>query len=162
MKLDLIFKKFPDFHKWADEKKLNETHLSILTEFQQLEKIKNLLQWIENHLVSHSQGVQLLDLAGELLLRNQNIKPLLEKSEDSDLLIKELKKLRFPESSSREERKKELLNKLNLGKSIRAEWIREGDRTGLKIQFKSFSSKDFKQKIEKLDSLYNEKSLFED
>ena len=162
MKIDLIFKEFPIFYKWTVKKQLNETHLSILTEFKDSNQLKNLISWIENHNVSHSQGVQILDLAGELLLMGKNITPLLEKHRESDTLIKELKKLRFPESSLREERKKKLLNKLNLAESIEAKWIREKDRTGIQIQFKSFSAKDLKQKIEKLNRFYNEKTLWED
>ena len=149
MKIDLIFKEFPAFYKWTVKKQLNETHLSILTEFKDSNQIKNLIFWIENHTVTHSQGVQILDLAGELLLMSKNINPLLEKHQESDTLIKKLKKLRFPESSLREERKKELLNKLNLAESIEAKWIREKDRTGIQLQFKKLLRKRFKTKDRK-------------
>ena len=161
MKLELIFKEFPVFNKWAVEKKLNATHLSILTEFNQLETIKNLIHWIETHLVSHSEGVQILDLAGELLLMDKNITPLLKQHQTTTPLIKELKKLRFPNSSLSEEKKRELLNKMDLGSSIQAKWMRQKDRTGLQLQFTSFSPRDFKQKIEKLKSLYNENKLWD-
>jgi len=161
MKLDLIFKEFPAFRKWTVAKKLNSSHLSILTEFEDLEKIKPLICWIETHGASHSQGIQILELAGELLLKNQNIAPFLSACQEPESIIRELKKLRFPESSSREEKKREILNKLRLGGSIQAKWIREKDRTGLKLEFKSFSQKDLKQKIEKLNSLYWTKQLWE-
>jgi len=157
MKLDLIFKEFPSFYQWTLDKKLNETDLSILTEFHQLSEIKDLIVWIEKHFVSHSQGVQILDLAGELLLMNKNIKPVLEKNPEQ--LIKKLREMRFPESFLREKRKREILEKL--GGSIHTQWVREKDRTGVQIQFKSFSPQDLKQKIEKLKELYKKKELWE-
>ena len=162
MNLELIFKEFPVFHKWTLEKKLNETDLSILTEFSQSEPIKQLILWIENHFVSHAHGVQILDLAGELLLANKKINHVLQNHTDSSSLLKELRKHRFPESSLREEKKQQFLNQLNLGKSIKAKWVREKDRTGVQLEFKSFSPKDLKQKIERLKSLFNEESLWKD
>ena len=90
---------------------------------------------------------------------DKNIKPLLDKCQDASLLIKKLKKLRFPESTLREERKKEILEKL--GDSVQLQWAREKEKTGLQVQFKSYSAKDLQQKIEKLSKLCHNEELWE-
>ncbi|MBC6415318.1 MAG: hypothetical protein GDA46_02890 [Bdellovibrionales bacterium] len=161
MKLDTLFKQFPSFHKWTLQKKLNEKNLTILTEFQDIKKIQALIQWIENHHVSHSQGIQILELGGELLLMNKSLLSVLKEKQQSQKLIEKLKEMRFPKSSLREKEKKQILNKLQLGKSIKAKYIREKDRTGLQLEFKSFSLKDFNQKIQKLNSLSKQTSLWQ-
>ena len=97
MKLKDIFKKYPLFHKWSLEKKLNSTDLSILTEFKSAKPFKPLIEWIEkSQAVSHSEGKQILELGGELLLMNQSIQNVLQKHKQAKALITDLKKLRFP------------------------------------------------------------------
>ena len=96
MKLKDIFKKHPLFHKWSQEKKLNSTDLNILTELKKADSFKLLVEWIEKHPVSHSEGKQILELGGELLLMNKSIHKLLKKCDQANTLIKELKILRFP------------------------------------------------------------------
>ena len=96
MDLKEIFKNHPLFHKWSFEKKLNSTDLSILTEFKNNSSFKTLIQWIEKHYVSHSEGKQILELGGELLLMKQSIQAVLQRNKQAKNLIKDLKKLRFP------------------------------------------------------------------
>ena len=161
MNLEFIFETFPRFHTWSLQKKLNKTDLSILTEFHNIQKIQALISWIEDHHVSHSQGVQILDLGGELLLMNKSLLSTLKQNQKSDQLIEQLRKLRFPKSSSRDKKKSQILTELQSGKSIKAKWIREKDRTGVQLEFKSFSLKDFKQKIQKLNSIAEKTELWE-
>ena len=96
MTLKNIFKKWPVFHKWSKDKKLNSTDLSILTEFKKASSFKSLIEWIEKQPVSHSEGKQILELGGELLLMNQAIQDVLDQNTQAKSLIKDLKKLRFP------------------------------------------------------------------
>ncbi|MCY4321899.1 MAG: hypothetical protein OXC37_05835 [Bdellovibrionaceae bacterium] len=95
MEIKEIFKQYPLFHKWSLEKKLNSSDLSILTEFKNF-SFKPLVEWIESHFVSHSQGKQILELGGELILMDKSIQTLLKKHDHAESLIKELKRLRFP------------------------------------------------------------------
>ena len=104
MKLSNIFDQFPIFHKWVKEKKLNPKDLSILTEFKNSSSIGPLLKWIETYKPTHSQGIQILELGGELLLMNKPLNPLLQKEQKAFMLIDRLKKIRQPESSTRDEK----------------------------------------------------------
>ena len=156
MELSLIFKSFPLFHKWVKEKKLNTKELTILEEFENLSKIKPLLQWIETYKVTHSEGIQILEYAGELLLMNQDLNSLFQKQKKASLLIEQLKKLRHPESSSRDEEKSQMATNLNWSPSIKAKWVRKNDKGGLSVSFHSFSLRDLKQKIQNLNSIYKQ------
>ena len=155
-----IFNQFPIFHQWVKNKKLSERDLSILTEFKNCSSIKPLLKWIENNKPTHSQGIQILDLGGELLLMDKPLNQLLSKRQKALLLIESLKKLRKPKSSAYDEEQSKIVSKLDWTNSIKAKWIRQNDRGALSIHFNSFSMKDFKQKIQKLNSIH--KSLNED
>ena len=156
MKLSEIFDQFPEFQKWVENKKLNSKELTILTEFKNGSSLKSLLQWIENQKPTHSQGVQILELGGELLLMNKPFDSLLIREAQAPSLIEQLKKLRFSKTYSRDDKKSKIVTGLPWPSSIQAKWIRQGDRGALSVQFKSFSMKDFKQKIQKLNSVYDQ------
>ena len=156
MELSRFFDQFPAFHQWVKDKKLTLKDLTILTEFKDSSSLKPLLEWIELCKPTHSEGMQILELGGELLLMNKSLDSLLFKEQKAFSLIECLKKLRQPETSSRDERKSKIINSLGWTDSIKAKWIRQNDRGALSISFNSFSLRDFKQKIQKLDSIYDQ------
>lgn len=156
MNLSRIFETFPNFHKWSQQKKLDESHLDILTEFKDTNQIKALIQWIEQNHVSHSQGVQILELAGELILMGKPIKASLDNNKKAGLLIEDLKKIRQPQSSYQTTRQSQIVKNLKLSSAVKAKQIRDKDQSGLSVEFKSFSLKDFKNKIGVLKSLYEQ------
>ena len=156
MELSKIFDQFPAFQQWVENKKLNSKDLTILTEIQNLSSLKPLIEWIETHKVTHSEGVQILDLGGESILMDKTLTSFLFKEEKASSLIEHLKKIRQAESFSRDEKKSQIVKKLNLTNFIKTKWIRENDRGALSIHFNTFSLRDFKQKIQKLNSIYNQ------
>ena len=156
MEISLIFKKFPPFHQWVKDKKLNTKELTILEEFKKDSPIKSLLLWIANHKVTHSEGLQILDYAGELILMNENLDSLFQKQTKASALIEQLKKLRNPKSSARSAKKSQIVKHLPWNPSIKAKWLRQNDKEGIFISFPIFSLKDFKQKIQNLNSIYKQ------
>ena len=158
MELLKIFHQFPVFYKWAKDKQLNPKDLTIVTEFKSISPLKPLIQWIESHKPTHSQGIQILELGGELLLMNKPVHSLLEKEKKAASLIEQLKKLRLAESLSRDDKKSKIVNSLAWSHAIKAKWIRQNDRGALSIHFQSFSLRDFQQKIQKLNSVYKQLS----
>ncbi|MCZ0931874.1 MAG: hypothetical protein OXJ52_01810 [Oligoflexia bacterium] len=156
MELKEIFKEYPLFHKWSAKKKLNSTDLSILTEFKNSSSFRALIEWIEKHPVSHSEGKQILELGGELILMNQSIQAILQKHKQAKALIADFKKLRFPIYTQKQEEKTKIIKKLKLEPALKAVWRQDKDRGVLSIQFQSFSLKDLKQKIKKLEAVYKQ------
>jgi len=158
MNLSKILEEFPKFKKWVKNKKLSDQDLNILTEFEPNSLLKPLLKWIEDQRPSHSQGKQILNLGGELLLMNKDIKTLLSKEHQAPELIQSLKQKRNHNTFKRDQNKSGLIDNLNWPSSIKAKWIRQNDRGALSIHFQSFSLRDFKQKIQKLNSVYKQMS----
>ncbi len=158
MELSEIFDQFPAFQKWAENKKLAPPELDILTEFNTSQPLKPLLRWLETRQPTHSQGAQILELGGELLLMNKPLDSRWLNEAQAPELIKKLQKLRLAETSRRDEKKSKIVQSLSWPPSIQAQWIRQGDRGALSVQFKSFSLKDFQQKIQKLNSVYSQLS----
>ena len=156
MNISSIFKKSPLFYNWTQQKKVQEGELSILGEFKDFKLIQALLEWIVKHSPTHSEGLQILETGGELLLMNHNIQTFLKQNQKAEDLIKELKRLRYPISSVQQDRQKAILNQLALGRHFKIKALRQGDQSGLAIEFKSFQLTDLKQKIQKLELIYEQ------
>ena len=151
-----VFRSFPAFREWVKDKKLSPKEIGILTEFPPKNPPKSLLKWIEKHRPGHSEGAQILDLAGELILMGQTTDGLLSKETKAVKLIQALKKRRMTVSAGRDEEKAKTVARMGWPPSIKARWVRENDRGALMIQFKSFSLRDFRQKIQKLETALQE------
>ena len=139
MKISEVLKKFSNFQSWMDSKKLNQKDIDILTEFPDSKIIEPVLNWISKNQPSHSQGQQILELSGELLLMKKSINPILETEQDSKKLITLLKKLRYPVSSNQDDKNSSIVNSLPWPSSIKARWVRQNDQGSLEISFKSNS-----------------------
>ena len=150
MELKKILTQFPDFQKWVKERKLDSGHLSLLTELSDKKKLPSLLNWISKNKPSHSKGIQIMELAGELLLMGSSLDDIFETTQRPEDLLKQLKKLRYPLTSKQEEQKTKKVQNLPWPRQMKGRWIRQNDRTGLEIQFQCFSMKEFKQKIQNL------------
>ena len=155
-KLAPVFKQCPGFGQWVEDKKLKASEISILTEFLPKQAPLELLKWIGRHKPSHSEGAQILELACELILMRRPVKDLLLKETKAPALLQLLRKRRFAHTSARDQQKAQAIASLPWPDSIKARWIRENDRGALSIQFKSFSLRDFRQKIQKLEAVRRE------
>lgn len=153
MKLKKILTQFPDFQKWVKNRKSDFSHLSLLTEFSDLQKLQSLLNWISKNNPSHSKGIQTLELAGELLLMNVSLDAIFNTTQNPEELLKQLKKLRHPIASEQEERRSKIVQNLPWQRHTKGRWIRQNDKTGLEVQFQCFSMKEFKQKLQNLQHI---------
>ena len=156
MTLSDVFKKSPRFYNWTQQKSLQASHLSLLEEFEDFTALQTLLEWIAQHSPTHSEGLQILETGGELILMGHSIQALLQKNQQSKTLIQELKKLRYPIRSAQQDRQKKILSEIALGKDFKIKTLTQGDQSGLSIEFKSFQLRDFKQKIQKLNNIYEQ------
>ena len=156
MELKTILKQCPDFQQWVEDKKPGPASLSVLTEFSDTKTLQEVLNWIGQHRPSHSQGVQILELAGELLLMGTSLNTLFETTSNPESLLKQLKILRYPLTLKQDEKKSQIVQSLPWPRQMKGRWVRQNDRTGLEVQFRSFSLKDLKQKIKNLQHIYSQ------
>ena len=145
----------PLFCKWLEEKKLSSSELSILKQLSE-EQALPLLDWIGAHSPSHSQGVEILELSGELLLMDKLPRAVFQALQEPKALLKKLRGLRYPLTLGEDEKKFQYIKTLPWSKQLKGQWIRKNDKSGLHITFTVFSLKDFHGKIKSLETLYNQ------
>ena len=155
MKWDQIKKQYPLFFKWAEEKKLSEKEIRILKQLSEKESLP-LLSWIAEYRPSYSQGVEILELSGELLLMGQLPLDIFQNSKEPATLLQKLKKLRYPLSVGKEEERSEYLKKLPWPRGLKGKWIRWNDKSGLHIHFQAFSFRELSEKIKAMETLYKQ------
>ena len=153
MDLSQILNQSPDFKSWVENKKLSARELSILTEFSELDSIQMVLEWIGKNQPSHSQGAQILELSGELLLMGKSLKLLFEQELNPKLLLKKLQNLRHPLSSKRDDLRSKIIKSLPWSSFIKGKWVRENDSGYLEVSFQSSSVKDLEKKIKNLEQI---------
>ncbi len=155
MDLSQILNQSPHFKSWVENKKLNPKELSILTEFSKMDSIQPILKWIGKNQPSHSQGSQILELSGELLLMGKSLKTLFEQESNSKFLLKKLKDLRQPLSAKQDKMRSQIVKNLPWSSFIKGKWVRKNDRGFLEVSFQSSSLKDLEQKIKNLEQIRN-------
>lgn len=153
MKPEQIKNHHPLFFKWVEEKKLSEKEISIVNQLSEKESLP-LLNWIVDHHPSHSQGAEILELSGELLLMGRLPLDIFQTSREPAILLKHLRKLRYPLSLGKDEKRSEYLKTLPWPKELKGRWIRLNDKSGLNVNFTVFSLKDLNEKIKTLETLY--------
>lgn len=153
MKWEQIKSQNPLFFKWVEEKKLSEKEIRILKQLSEKESLP-LLNWIAKNRPSHSQGAEILELSGELLLMGQLPLDIFQNSKESTILLKKLRKLRYPLSVGKDEKRSEYLKTLSWSKGLKGKWIRLNDKSGLNIHFTAFSLQELSEKIKNLETLY--------
>lgn len=153
MRLEQIKNHYPLFYKWVEEKKLSEKEISILKQLSEKESL-SILNWIADHRPSHSQGVEILELSGELFLMDQLPEDIFQNFREPATLLKRLRNLRYPLSFGKDEKRSEYLKTLPWSKGLKGQWIRWNDKSGLNVHLTAFSLKDLSEKIKNLETLY--------
>ena len=145
----------PLFNKWSEEKKLSFKELSILNLLSE-NQAGPLLDWIASYRPSHSQGAEILELSGELLMMKCLPIDIFQTYREPKGLLKRLRQLRYPLTLGEDERKSQYIKTLPWPKKLKSQWIRKNDKSGLNISFTSFSLKDFYENIKSLERLYTQ------
>ena len=143
------------FCKWAEEKKLSSKELRILNQLPK-EQAHPLLDWIASYKPSHSQGVEILELSGELLLMECLPAEIFQSHQEPNSLLKKLRQLRYPLTLGADERKSQYIKTLSWSKKLKGQWIRKNDKSGLNISCTAFCLKDFYENIKSLERLYTQ------
>lgn len=153
------------FARWMKEKKLSSDNLKVFKSLSR-KQILPVLDWISSHRPSHSEGVEILELAGELLLMDRLKTDTFQAASSVKALLERLRLLRYPLSLGGDEKKKAYLKGLPWSSGMKGQWIRERDRSGLSIHLTAFHQSSLREKIKNLETLYlrikEEKVLWED
>lgn len=153
-KVLLALRRLPqDFYAWAKLHSLSAGDLYSLCNLPQLpEKALSHLAQLKP---SRSFGIQLLDLLVDCQLMNLSEDECLKQASTFEAWRANLHTLRFPQTTKRDEQKKEYLLGL-WPKSFTVRWLRQGDRAGVDVHFFVSSKKELAEKIESLQRVHNE------
>ncbi len=159
-KFFLLFERMnPEFLNWCDLKAPGVNDLAILLCFEDLTPLDGVTQKIATDHLSKSQGVLALELAGELILSGlmQEITNSLSLKSTSAWLT-QLKRLRYPITTEKSNKKEKRLNHIPWPKGTTAQWIRNGDQDCIELRVRALGAKELSQQLEVLKSL-SEKQL---
>ena len=122
------------FQSWLLEKNIGAQELQILLSSEGLSLEPVYLAIIENRL-SRQNGIQVLENAIELLLLGKSLREILPReSESFEFWLSRLKNLRFPKTSSSDEKSQGQLADLPWPGHSQARWVRQGDRSGIELK----------------------------
>lgn len=100
---------------------------------------------------SRNQGMQILELYGELLLMGKSEELLLQGQ--GEQWLQNLKQLRFPASHLADKKAQQNLTQWPWPASVQSKWIRKGDKAGVEIKFFASTPQEFKRTLHSLRKL---------
>lgn len=145
-----ITKSSVGLQKFAAEKRWSVGDFSPLLSAQAL-KLEPLYHVFIERNLSRSISVQVLELFVELLLMGTNESEILPRpQEDSDLWMKRLKVLRYPQSAKADELAGLQIKDLPWPGTSTARWTRQGDKAGIELKLFVSNPMDLKKYIQSL------------
>lgn len=120
------------FQDWVAEKAIGPQELGIFMSVS-AQQLTPALQKIVNENLSRQNGIQALELFGELLLLNHEIENLT--SGQGDAWLKNLRQQRFPLTQKKDLAAEKSLSHLPWPTSVQSKWVRRGDKGGVEIKF---------------------------
>jgi hypothetical protein len=146
------------FRRWCAEKKVGPQDLSPLLSAKS--DLKPLFLKILKLGLSKSQGMQALELGVELLLMGFSPTDLKLAEEDdgslsADAWLEELKRKRYPETFSRDEKAEKQMKSLPWPGSSQARWVRQGDKSGIELKIFVSQPSDLKKYMQSLSKVQN-------
>lgn len=143
-----------EFSKWSDQKQLGINDLAVLFCFKDLKEFHPVLRKIASDSLSKSQGVQMIELAGELWLaekQSEVIETL--KSESSHHMLSELKRLRYPVTTERHNDRKSRLSQIAWPKGTSAHLQQKGDANVVELKILTSGAEELSRQLEQLSRL---------
>lgn len=143
-----ILKLNPEAQAWIDEKKLKPSDLEILNCFVDVSPIEALFSRFTTMKPSKQQGVEILELFGELVLAGEPDIPMAAAT--ADLWLLELRRRRFPMREAHIDSAQKKIASLSWPQRTKAQLKKFGDQDLLEISFQAASASDFQKKLAQL------------
>lgn len=143
------------FQNWTSLKKIgvNDWGTLLLTK-ENTSNYSTFLEQIAQVNPSSQEGKRILEWGIELSLIANSLEGLLAKeNENGTQWCKRLEQMRFPNSHSRENSSQKKLLQLPKIPHVKFQWQREGDLSGLKVEFFCPSYEDYEKKVSSLVNL---------
>jgi hypothetical protein len=138
---------------WCEERKWTAGDVQILRSLPSLDEVTAAFTKMQQTRATRSQGVEILEIYGELQLLQVPPAVRLGASTSADAWLKELRQLRFPLATRTLEQKNSELAKAPWPKSTSARWVREGDKMKLEVTIGAENGTDLSRRLKQLESV---------
>lgn len=141
------------FQNWASRRKFGIQDWSLLNALPSIPRISPLLLQIAGGSFSYQSGRQAMELGIELFLKGdaEGTAPLLKAEDETEnAWLQRLHNLRHPISARKDLAAKEKLKSLPVPPHVRMDWRRNGDLSGLQVEFFAHSPEELQKKLERL------------
>jgi hypothetical protein len=141
------------FQNWVSEKQMGLKEIHVLQLKKHIEdKVSwdRLIKMLPEIGASRSQGVQILEWAGELLGQGVNSTQVFKDSDSPERWLHHLKILRYPMASHEDSKNESRIKSLPWPSQCQAKWVRQGDQSGIEVRFQVFSDRDLEAKLKGL------------
>lgn len=122
------------FQDWCTEKKVAANELAILSSFKEFDAFQKVCDFLVSNQCGKQTGIQILEIAGELILMETSIEDLLSSHLTPEAFLLSLKKRRFPNSSEKDEEQNQWIQSLGWPSSSQSKWVRRGDKAGVEVK----------------------------
>jgi hypothetical protein len=147
--LQQILKLSSTAQNWIDEKKLKPSDLEILNCFEDLAPLEEVFTKFAVIKPSKQQGVEILEIYGELVLAEEANLPLTDVP-TADLWLFDLRRRRYPMREAITGASQKKLEALAWPQRTKAQLKKAGDQDLLEVSFQAASAADFQKKIAQL------------
>ena len=142
------------FQKWMSEKKAHLNELRILKSLKDRKPIHFILEWIAEKNLSHSLGIKILELTGELFLMGWKPRQILNPLLSAEQALLEMEQKRKPLTFSKAQAMQHDLQKIVWPSDTTAKWLRKGDKTGLQIHIWCQTPEDLDKKTKRVKTAF--------
>lgn len=142
-----------EFQHWVDDKSVAARDLAPLLAVDKIDSLNDFIIALTRLPISKSEGILALELAVDLFLMGTPINDLMPTDSKPALWLEKLQVLRKPEAAQKDLEMREKVSRLAWPANVQAQWVRQGDESGIEIKLRVKTPQDLGAKLEKLSSV---------
>ena len=141
------------FQNWLDEKGAGARDVAPLLAVDPISDLKPFLLELPKLSISKSQAVLALELVVDLFLMGTPLNDLMPTDSKIEVWLEKLQGLRKPQATQRDLEMRDRVSKLAWPANVQAQWVRQGDESGIEIKLRVKTPQELGAKLEKLSSV---------
>ncbi len=148
---DLLINQSPEFQNWCSEKDLGLMELKPLLLALHLRDLSNWTSQICKLNPNRHLGSKIIEFV--FMNPSHEVWVILENSKTAEIAYQQLHQMRYPISSQHDLKMVDFVKAFPWPAHVKANWQREGDRSGIRLEFFTLNSEDYVKKISQLSDL---------
>ena len=154
--LDFVVETPLEFQHWTSARKFGIRDFSPLSSATATQNLTALFILLAKNNVGYHNGRNLLEWGVELFLLGTSPQEICKSLTENEAdWVSRIQSLRFPQSFSTDEKAKKLLKTLPVPPHTAIDWKRQGDLTGIQVEFFAHSHDEMKKKLDRLQHFHS-------